>query len=263
MKEERGVNKMCLILFQFQQHHNYKLVLASNRDESYNRPTAQAQFWDDEPSILAGRDLLQMGTWLGITTSGRIAGLTNFRHPDHLRPGKLSRGEIVTNFLLNSKTSEEYLHELAQRRDAYVGYNILVGSPDELKYYSNVEDKITTIQPGIHGLSNHFLDTPWPKVEMGKKKLQSYLQQVEVVDPEVLFTILADSEEAGVEALPDTGIGIELEKKLSPMFIKMPDYGTRCSTIVTIDQDNHVTFIERTFESGSFKNEAKFEFQVQ
>ncbi|WP_010093898.1 NRDE family protein [Ornithinibacillus scapharcae] len=254
---------MCLILFQFQQHSNYKLVLAANRDESYNRPTAPAQFWEDEPNVLAGRDLLQMGTWLGISTSGRFAGLTNYRHPDHFKSGKLSRGEIVTNFLIGNETSYEYLHKQVKRKDDYVGYNILVGSPNELKYYSNVEDKIIKVQPGIHGLSNHFLDTPWPKVEIGKKKLQSYLEQVETVDPEELFSILADSEEASVDELPDTGIGLELERKLSSMFIKMPDYGTRCSTVLTIDHDNNVTFIERTFESGSIKNEEKFEFQIK
>lgn len=253
---------MCLILFQFQQHRNYKLVLAANRDESYNRPTAPAQFWEDKPTILAGRDLLQMGTWLGITTSGRFAGLTNYRHPDHLSSGKLSRGAIVTSYLEGKETCEEYLHKQALRKDDYVGYNILVGSPDELKYYSNVEDKITTIPPGVHGLSNHFLNTPWPKVELGKKHLQSYLEQVDKVDPDELFTILANSEEARVDDLPDTGIGLELEKKLSSMFIKMPDYGTRCSTVLTIDHNNYVTFIERTFESGNFKSEAKFAFQI-
>ncbi|WP_042149456.1 NRDE family protein [Paucisalibacillus sp. EB02] len=251
---------MCLILFQLHEHPNYKLILAANRDEAYNRPTAQASFWQDKPHILAGRDLVQMGTWLGVSSSGRFAALTNYRHPAHMKPSIKSRGEIVTNYLAGSESAHEFLQKLEQQKAIYVGYNVLVGNPNELIYYNNIEDEITPIKPGTHGLSNHFLNTPWPKVEIGKKRLRSYLKQTKQVDSEELFKILADTEESTEELLPDTGIGLTLEKKLSPLFIKLPDYGTRCSTVLTIDQDNNVSFTERTFLAGEFVDEVNYNF---
>jgi uncharacterized protein with NRDE domain len=243
-------------------HPTYKLILAANRDESYNRPTQEAGFWEDKPKILAGRDLLQMGTWLGVTTEGRFAALTNYRHPDHMKSGKRSRGEITTNFLESDDSLQQYVKKLSHNKEEYVGYNILMGNPDELMYYNNIEDTVTKINPGTHGLSNHFLDTPWPKVEKGKAKLREYVMQTNLVNHEELFQILADSDEAQEEYLPDTGIGIELEKKLSPLFIKMPDYGTRCSTVLTIDQANRVSFTERTYIAGVFHGEHNFQFQA-
>ncbi|GIO25577.1 NRDE family protein [Ornithinibacillus bavariensis] len=253
---------MCLILFQLQDHPSYKLILAANRDEAYDRPTKEASFWEDKPNILAGRDLLQMGTWLGITTEGRFAALTNYRHPDHMKSGKFSRGEITTNYLAGNESSRQYIEKLSQAKGNYLGFNLLVGNADGLVYYNNIEDKITKISPGTHGLSNHFLDTPWPKVEKGRTKLREYVNQTNQVSHEELFQILADSDEAQEELLPDTGIGLELEKKLSPLFIKMPDYGTRCSTVLTIDNSNHVAFTERTYISGVFHNEKKYNFQI-
>ncbi len=253
---------MCLILFHLQEHPTYKLVLAANRDEAYNRPTAKAAFWQDKPTILAGRDLEQMGTWLGMSKDGRFGALTNYRDPAHMKPSKVSRGEIVTNFLNGADSTKSYMQNLSNHKKDYVGYNVLAGTPDELMYYNNIEDTITTIDPGTHGLSNHFLNTPWPKVEKGKKRLSDYISQAKVVVPEELFTILSDSEEAPERLLPDTGIGLELEKRLSSLFIKLPDYGTRCSTILTIDQENNVLFMERTFHAGEFVNEVKYDFQI-
>jgi uncharacterized protein with NRDE domain len=254
---------MCLILFQLNKHPKYKLVLAANRDEAYNRPTAQAQFWDDKPNILAGRDLLQMGTWLGMTKSGRFAALTNYRDPAHMKPSKHSRGHIVADYLESSKVASSFLDQLSKRKTDYVGFNVLVGDVNQLLYFNNIEDKITTIPPGTHGLSNHFFNTPWPKVVKGKERLRDYLKHTESVDKEELFQILANTDEAQEESLPDTGIGLQLEKKLSSMFIKLPEYGTRCSTVLTVDYDNQVSFTERTFEAGEFVDEVKYEFSIK
>lgn len=254
---------MCLILFQLQKHPKYKLILAANRDEAYNRPTKHALFWEDNPEVLAGRDLLQMGTWLGITSSGRIAALTNYRNPGHMKSGKKSRGHIVSDYLAGNENSGVYLKQLSKKKHDFVGYNVIVGDSDHLMYYNNIEDTITSIKPGTHGLSNHFLNTPWPKVEAGKSRLQYYLNQTDVVDPNELFQILSDREEANKSSLPNTGVGLHLEKKLSPMFIKMPDYGTRSSTVLTIDYENFVSFSERTFESGELINEVNYQFQIK
>ncbi|MEN2767836.1 NRDE family protein [Ornithinibacillus xuwenensis] len=252
-----------LILFQLQEHPHYKLILTANRDEFYNRPTAQAQFWQTAPTILAGRDLEQMGTWLGITKEGRVAALTNYRDPKQMKFGKFSRGAIVSNYLESMDTAEHYLEALRKDKLNYVGFNVLVGNPNELAYYNNIEDSMTAIPPGTHGLSNHFLNTPWPKVEKGKKKLQEYTLNREKIIVEDLFQILSDSEEADEKEIPDTGIDKELEKRLSPMFIALPDYGTRCSTVVTIDNNNYVTFSERTFQAGEQAYEVNMEFQIE
>ncbi|SES66597.1 Uncharacterized conserved protein, contains NRDE domain [Oceanobacillus limi] len=254
---------MCLINFQFHDHPNYKLVIAANRDEFYNRPTAAAHFWEDHPNILAGRDLQQMGTWLGITKEGRFAALTNYRDPAHMGTGRNSRGEIVRYYLAGSDTPKQFLTALQEEKGNYVGFNVLVGSQNELFYYNNIENEITEIEKGhTYGLSNHFLNTPWPKVVKGKDQLQAYLEKTSDIDPDSLFLLLQDAEQAPLDELPDTGIGVDLERKLSPLFIHIPQYGTRCSTVVTVDHKDYVTFVERTYHDGKYVGEKKFGFQI-
>ncbi|MFA1819821.1 NRDE family protein [Virgibacillus oceani] len=253
---------MCLINFQVNDHPNYKLIIAANRDEFYERPTAPAQFWDEEPNILAGQDLLQKGTWLGISKNGRFAALTNYRDPDHMKKGELSRGEIVKDYLTADQSPEEHLQHLKERRKDYVGFNVLFGTPDRLFHYNNVLEETTEIEPGTHGLSNATLNTPWPKVIKGKKQLREYVEGQNKMDPAQLFSIVADAEEADDSSLPETGIGLELERKLSSLFIKTPEYGTRSSTVLLVDKQNNVTFLERTFSKGEFKDEKRFDFKI-
>ena len=254
---------MCLINFQFQEHPKYKLIVAANRDEFYKRPTAPAHFWEDEPTILAGRDLLQMGTWLGITKQGRFAALTNYRDPAHMTNDKISRGEIISNYLVGNVSPEDYLTSLNIKKEDYNGFNLIIGSPDQLLYYNNIEGEITELSAGTHGLSNHFLNTPWPKVISGKKMLHDYVMKKYLVQPSELFEILSNAEIAEDLYLPKTGIDIELERQLSPLFIKTAEYGTRCSTVLLVDKENNVTFVERTYENGLFKNESHFTFNVE
>lgn len=253
---------MCLINFHLQDHPQYKLVIAANRDELYNRPAAPAHFWEDEPTILAGRDLEQMGTWLGITKHGRFAALTNFRDPTQHRPNKRTRGEVITNFLTSRLSPEKYLRTIHKMRDEYNGFNVLVGNSDQLFYYNNLEAEIQEVPNGTHGLSNHLLNTPWPKVTKGKDQLRNYVMNHVHLDIEHLFTILANDGQAADHLLPSTGVGIVLERKLSPLFIKTPDYGTRCSTVILIDHNNRVTFAERTYQDGVFANDLTFSFQI-
>lgn len=252
---------MCLIIFQFKKHEKYKLIVAANRDEFYGRPAKEAHFWEDEPGILAGRDLLQMGTWLGMTKSGRFSALTNYRDPSLPEIGKVSRGALVRDSLAAAFSPEDFLKSV--NPESYTGFNILLGDPDNLYYYSNLHQEIVEIEPGTHGLSNHLLNTPWPKVVKGKKSLESYLDNAKTVDPDALFELLRDSEEADDANLPDSGVGLEFERMLSPMFIKSPEYGTRSATVVLIDYDNNVTFAERTYEKGEFSNQQLFTFTIQ
>lgn len=252
---------MCLINLQFRNHPKYKLIVAANRDEFYGRPAASARFWDDEPHILAGRDLTGMGTWLGVTKHGRFAALTNFRDPTNLEAGAISRGAVVKNFLASTDSPKDYVTSIDPTQ--YAGFNIILGDSDRLLYYNNIQHESYEIPPGTHGLSNHFLNTPWPKVTKGKEKLSSYMAQSKEADLEELFAILSDTEHAPDTHLPDTGVGLDLERMLSPMFIQTPDYGTRAATVVLFSHDGTLTFAERNYEKGKFKEDSFFEFKIE
>lgn len=252
---------MCLINFQLHNHPKYKLVIIANRDEFYLRPTETAHFWKDEPHLLAGRDLMQMGTWLGVTKTGRFAALTNFRDPAAPEANKISRGSVVRNFLSTEMETQFFLENLIS--EDYAGFNLIAGNSDQLFYYNNLEAKTIEIDAGIHGLSNHLLDTPWPKVVKGNMYLERYLSETKHVEINDLFEILQDAEESAEGDLPDTGIGAEFERKLSPMFIKMPDYGTRSSTVILISYDDEITFAERAYNSGSLQEENRFDFKIE
>jgi uncharacterized protein with NRDE domain len=237
---------MCLILFALHAHPEYRLVVAANRDEFYARPTDPAAFWEDAPDVLAGRDRQAGGTWIGITRSGRFAAITNYRDPGKILPHAPSRGDLVADFLRGTGEPEAYLKALQSRASAYNGFNLLIGRGDDLWYYSNVEDQIRKLVPGVYGLSNHLLDTPWPKVVRGKESLRRILAEGSVVPGQVL-TELKHTVIAADKDLPDTGVGLEWERLLSPMFIATEGYGTRSSTVVLVRPDGKVHFSERTY----------------
>lgn len=255
---------MCLINFNFRNHSKYKLIVAANRDESYARPTASAHFWEDEALILAGRDLLKGGTWLGITKNGRFAALTNYRDPSLPIIGRFSRGDIVQQYLTTDVEPHTFIRKLADERSLYDGFNIIVGNGDQLIHYNNILNETNVISPGTHSLSNHTLNTPWPKVVTGKKKLSDYVSTIQnSIDMDSLFDILSDRTIAEDNKLPETGVGLEMERVLSPLFIKSPNYGTRSSTIVLIDRENNVTFAERVFVEGGLYEEKRFNFKIE
>ena len=228
---------MCVIYFAYETHPNRPLILLANRDEFYDRPTAAAAYWEDHPQIYAGRDLVAGGTWLGITRGGRIAAVTNYR--DQSAPkGNRSRGELVAEFLKSEESPAKYLGGVQQRALQYSGFNLIVGdlseSGDGLFYFSNGGNGTRRLEPGVYGLSNHLLDTPWPKVARGKDRFQELLTSP--IDIETLLGLLRDESLADDAELPDTGIGYEKEKALSAIFIKTPIYGTRSSSVVTFDR---------------------------
>jgi len=253
---------MCIINFHYKDHPNYDLIILANRDEFYGRPTAAAHFWEEDQELLAGKDLEAKGTWLGITKTGRFAALTNIRDASVHKTFPTSRGALVTDFLQGQSSPKEYTKSLAEKGKAYSGFNILVGNKDKLYYLNNRENSAIEIEPGTHSVSNHFLNTPWPKVLRGQAKLRNYVHSVEEIDPEKLFQIGMDAELAKDEDLPETGVSIDLERQLSPLFIKTENYGTRSITILTIDREGAVHFIERTFVNGEFSSEEKFNFSL-
>ena len=242
---------MCLILFDYRSHPEYQLILLANRDEFYQRPTAPLGYWSDTPAILAGRDLYGNGTWLGINRDGRLAAITNYRDPHRIKADPPSRGLLVSNYLKGSRTPQKYLEELLPNCSDYNGFNLLVGDEKELLYLSNYQSRIVDVQPGIHGLSNHLLDTAWPKVLDGKRRLERYLTKGSDVVLEDLITILSDRSIPRDNRLPDTGIGMEWERILAPIFIQSPNYGTRCSSVILIKYSGEIHFQERTYPQGT------------
>jgi uncharacterized protein with NRDE domain len=238
---------MCLILLAYEAHPDYRLILAANRDEFFSRPAVPASFWEDAPQVLAGRDLNAGGTWLGVTRGCRLAAVTNYRDPRAERKDAPSRGGLVSGFLSGSMGVEEYLAYLKREGSAFNGFNLIFGDRSQIFWFSNRHESPRLLEPGIHGLSNHLLDTPWPKVTQGKEAMELIVAKEKPVQPEALFAILADRTIAPDDLLPDTGVGIELERFLSPLFISTPAYGTRSSTVILIDREEQVTFIEQSF----------------
>lgn len=243
---------MCLIFLAIDQHPAYKLVIAANRDEFYKRRTAPAHFWEDQPAIVGGRDLEASGTWMAMNRNGRISMVTNYRDPFNINPAAPSRGQLVSDYLIGDTQADHYLKAVAIRGKDYNGFNLITGTPESLHYYSNYKGTVEQVPPGLHGLSNHLLNTPWPKVERGKAKMASLLVNQQLV-PDQLFDLLRDEDRAADTQLPDTGIGLERERALSSMFIKTTGYGSRCSTVVLIDRDNNVQYVERVYNTETFE----------
>lgn len=254
---------MCLIFLSVQDHPHYKLIVAANRDEFYQRKTAPADYWQDHPEILGGRDLEAHGTWMAMNKKGHIAMVTNYRDIRNIKPVAPSRGALVTNYLLETGSPENYLNQLVLKDDAYNGFNLIVGSAEELWYHSNYKKGVYRLSPGLYGLSNHLLDTPWPKVERGLEKMREILTADEI-SSDSLFEVLVDDVIASDDKLPDTGVGLERERALSSMFIKSPGYGTRCSTVVLVDKSNNVQFSERVYDLKTFASTQRdFNFIIQ
>lgn len=239
---------MCLIIFGWDCHPRYKLVVAANRDEFYQRPTAPAAVWEDFPDIVAGRDLQAGGTWMGVNRQGTWAALTNYRDPLNHKHQAPSRGLLVQNYLTGELSPEHYLENVQKSGQEYNSFNLLLGNYSQLFYYSNREDAIRIIEPGIHGLSNSLLDVPWPKVVRGQEALKRINASADI-EAEALFEMMRDQTQPDDELLPDTGVGMEMERMLGPMFVSSSEYnyGTRVTTVLLLDRHHGMRFWERTF----------------
>lgn len=252
---------MCLILLAWHARPEFPLVVAANRDEFHARPSAAAAFWKDHPGILGGRDLEGGGTWLGITRTGKFAAVTNFRDAGVAAGGRTSRGLLASRYLENGDSAAEYVHALEGDDAAYRGFNFLAGGPGELWWVSNRAPGARRLAPGIHGLSNHLLDSPWPKVAHGKERLAAALEAGPAVD--TLLSILADTSIAPDEELPDTGVGLERERTLSAARIVSAPYGTRCSTVLILGRDGRARFAERAYDAeGKEGTTVQYELRI-
>ena len=238
---------MCLIVFAWQVIPGLSLLAAANRDEFYERPALPAHWWPDQPDVYAGRDLRGNGTWLGITRGGRFAALTNVRDPRRQRSDAPSRGALVSDFLAGSDSASDYIESISADAGRFSGFNLLVCDGTDLIWYTNAECEDPRnglpLPHGIYGVSNAFLDTPWPKVVRSKAEFASLMCTGASAD--AYFDMLSDKTRANDCRLPQTGVPIDWERTLSPVFIESPGYGTRCSTVVQLLQDGSAQLTER------------------
>lgn len=234
---------MCLIVFAWRPGHAQPLIVAANRDEFYARPSLPLAQWPEAPQVYAGRDLEAGGTWLGVGANGRFAALTNIRDP-HQPPARKSRGELVARFLGGDMPIDDYLSDVVARSLEYSGFNLLVGNANELWHFNARETEAVMLPPGVYGLSNAGLDTPWPKLLKARAALEEVLDDPQ---PQALLTLLNDPQTAPFAELPDTGVGLATETLLSSVFIASPTYGTRASTALIVHADGTRHLVERSF----------------
>ncbi len=257
---------MCLILLAWNRHPEYCLIMAANRDEFHARPTAPAAWWPEPIGILAGRDLVGGGTWCGVDRRGRWAAVTNFRDfrdPAMGREGAFSRGLLVRDFLAAGAEAGSGLTAATVQAQDYRPFNLLAGDRESVAYFGSREGWVRMLPPGVYGLSNALLDTPWPKVVGGKAALAQIVREGQVTSTE-LFALLADRAPAPDSELPDTGVGPERERLLSSRFICSAEYGTRCSTLLLVRVDGEVVFHERRFAAdGSCQGEVREVFRAR
>ena len=257
---------MCLIILAHQIKPHLPLIVMANRDEFFKRPTESAAFWKPKsaaPEILAGKDLEADGTWLGITRNGKFAAVTNIREPSHKVRNPISRGQLPLEFLISKKSPINFATELTAKFPDYDGFNLLLADKNSLIYLNSSTQSISELQPGIYGLSNGLLDANWPKINRGRKKLRNLINKEINATTDSLISIMSDRNAAPDEFLPNTGIPLELERKLSSSFVTIPErcYGTLCSTAVIISNDGLTKFDEQSFdESGNPINRHYFEF---
>jgi uncharacterized protein with NRDE domain len=253
---------MCLILVAWQVQPHFPCVVAANRDEFFGRPTAEADWWPGDSGILAGRDLQAGGTWLGVTRTGRFAALTNYRDPAISLADAPSRGKLVTDFLESDWSTSQGLREIARRGKGCNPFNMLCSDGSELGIYESTTGASRTLEPGVYALSNHLLDTPWPKVRQAKSRLAAALD--DLPKSAAMLDLLRDAEPAADEELPRTGVSLAMERMLSSAFIHGEAYGTRCSTIVTTDSDGAISFAEWSWdEDGALAGMARYHFHPE
>lgn len=252
---------MCLILVAHKADDEHPLIIAANRDEFHARPTQKAGWWPDDQRLLGGRDLQAGGSWLAVQRSGRFAAVTNFRDADAPPRGKRSRGFLVTEFLQSFASPVEYVDSIDNSK--YAGFNLLVADGNSLAYRSNRTSESGELAPGIYGLGNATLDTPWEKVERSKRTLRSLIAAGSV-NQSSLLNLLADREKGPVEEVQSSRLPFATAHAITAPFIVLPEYGTRCSTVVTADRAGNWSFLERRFSAnGEPSGESQYSFSAE
>lgn len=250
---------MCLLVLAWRVRADCPLLLAANRDEFHDRPAAPAQFWPEAPQLLAGRDLLAGGSWLGVTRDGRFAAVTNYREARTVTPPPRSRGDLVRDYLLGEGSTADYVRSLPKHAADFAGFNLLCGDRQSLWWYSNRGGPPQRLTPGIYGLSNELLDTPWPKVQASKTTLAGLCAD-DAPSTGALMDLLQDRQTHPATADPAIGLDAALAQALSAIFIDTPRYGTRCSTVLRLGADGRAEFVER--RHAPERGESHFRFPL-
>jgi uncharacterized protein with NRDE domain len=265
---------VCLIVFAQHAHPAYRLLVAANRDEFFDRPTARAAFWPDAPEVLGGRDLDKGGTWLAVASRSRWTAVTNFREGVRPDPAAPSRGQLTRDFLLSEDSPGSYAMRVCAAGERFAGFNLLIGDAEAAYYVTNRSAVAQAIEPGVHGLSNHLLDSAWPKVQRSRDRVSHLLERMPGVRSKSataedmllggLFEMLADRTQWPDHELPSTGVSLEWERVLSANFVATEKgYGTRTSTVALLRSDGSLYFEERTFgPAGQEAGRQKFETAV-
>lgn len=248
---------MCLILFAYNVHPDYRLILTANRDEFYQRPTRSMQFWPGQPNLLAGQDLEQGGTWLGLTRTGRFSALTNHRNGLHKPQGLSSRGNLPLQFLLSEQSCSNFIRATCIQQ--FDGFNQLIDDGQQLCYLSNRAEALQPIPHGVHGISNAVFDTPWPKLLAAKKALKHCINNNQL-STESLIQLMQDPTTFSDEQLPQTGITLELERRLSASFIRSENYGTRATTALLIKHSGAIEVVEQSYNAQGKTERNAFNF---
>lgn len=252
---------MCLIVIGWHAHPDYPLIVAANRDEHFARPTAPAHWWEDEPKLLAGRDLTGLGTWLGVTRDGRFAALTNYRNPAVQRAHGPSRGVLVRDALTGIAQTRTVLGHVSSVASHYTDFNLFVSDGRSLGIHESAAGRTRMLEPGVYALSNHLLDTPWPKVEVARQRFMAALNGPQTDD--AFLDLLLDDQPAPDQKLPDTGLSLEWERLMSPVFVRAPGYGTRSSTLLFVRRDGAARLSEWTWdEQKKAAGQVNHEFTV-
>jgi uncharacterized protein with NRDE domain len=254
---------MCLIVLAWMKHPRYRLVVAANRDEFHDRPAESLAWWGDAVPMLAGRDLAAGGTWMGVSRSGRFAAVTNFREPNQAAsPAAPSRGTLVPRFLADDAEPAGFIDRLRKSAADFAGFNVIAAASRSLLYFSNRAAGVPReLEPGVYGLSNHELDSPWPKLTRARERLAAQVDRSGEPEVAALFDLLADREPADDPALPATGLPMDMERAISAPFVLHPRYGTRCSTVLLAGHDGRVVTTERRFDAaGRLTGATRIEF---
>ncbi len=244
---------MCLLVLAWRTHPRHRLVIAANRDEYHARAAAPLAPWPDAPGVVGGRDLQAGGAWFAVDAQERVGIVTNFREFGRQRRGAPSRGGLIPAFLTGGAAAEEYLRGIETDAPGYAGFNLLLADRDTLWYASNRADRFARpLPPGVYGLSNEHLDTPWPKLVRVRARFEALLESAHSERPEplsaALFDMLADRTTVPPESLPPSDLAPEWARKLSAPFVLDPAYGTRCSTILTLGAESQIA--ERRFDAA-------------
>ena len=255
---------MCLILIALGQHPDFPLIVAANRDEYHERPTRALHFWEEYPAILAGKDLREGGTWLGVDREGRLAAVTNLRSANHSAPSERSRGQLVKEFLAGKHGVEDYARMVAAERGRYGAFHLVLFARGSLFVCGSYLSEPVRLEAGIHGISNGPLDDPWPRALRGIAGMKQIVTSAAVSHTQAYLEFLDSRNPDAASPVVPPALDSQSTVPDLPIFVTGERYGTRCSSVILQTASNHVSFSERIFDAEGAAGELReFHYQAE